>query len=79
MLILFDFACLECSHDFETLAEKDEYHVICPDCGGKAIRSLQTPRIKLDGCDPGFPTAYSQWADKHEKAAREARRKEDDG
>ena len=31
------------------------------------IRLIGMPRVALDGTDPGFPGAYSKWADVREQ------------
>ena len=48
----------------------------CPKCGGIAGRCLTAPRIRLDGTDSGFPTAYDQWAKRRGKEVERARKHE---
>lgn len=70
-LILYDFECIKCNHCEEKLVQSDVRHADCPECGGKMIRKISTPRVALDGTDPGFPDAYDKWARQHEKAGRQ--------
>lgn len=71
-MILSDFKCSECGTTTENLVEFTVTEVNCENCGGLATRVISTPKFKLDGCDPGFPTAYEQWEkDRKRRLARE--------
>lgn len=68
--ILYDFQCFECNEIEEKLVDSSIVTATCGYCGGEMTRLISTPTIRLDGCDPGFPTAYDKWAIKHEKQAK---------
>ena len=78
-MILYDFYCSKCHHGFEAFAKIKQTRVECPQCGGPAGRCVSLPRIKLDGTDPAFSTAYDQWARVHEQAAKVAYKRDDIG
>ena len=63
MRIILEFRCPE--HDvFEKLTDSVIQHEACPKCGSASNRIISTPRIRLDGTDPGFPDAYDAWEKK---------------
>lgn len=70
MLRMYDYSCEHCGHSFEALVEVEERKFqSCPECDGRAKQALRKvpmldPRM---GIDPDFPTAYRNWANKHEK------------
>lgn len=71
-MILYDFKCSECDAVEEGLVSSDVTKITCPTCQSLTMtRQISTPRIKLDGTDPGFPDAYDKWARQHEKAGKE--------
>lgn len=78
-MILYDFYCRKCHQTFEGLAKIKQTVKECPTCGGNAGRVLTAPRIKLDGTDPAFQTAYDRWAKVHEDAAKRAYKRDDIG
>ena len=78
-MILYNFYCSKCHTSFEAFAKMKDTDTQCPNCGGVAGRTLSMPRIKLDGTDPAFSTAYSRWAKVHEDAAKRAHKREDYG
>lgn len=79
MRVLDDFLCGECGHKWEKFTRIEQKSDACPICGGVANRVLTPPRIKLDGTDPAFSTAYDRWAKVHEDAARRAYKRDDIG
>jgi putative FmdB family regulatory protein len=62
-LLMFDFECASCGHQFEDLVQPQENFSACPECHGEAIRQVSSPRLdwKL-GIDPAFSTLGSKWA-----------------
>ena len=60
---LYDYVCKICNNKFEHFnsIENREDDQECPDCGGQATWFIQPPNIKLNGCDPAFPTAWDKW------------------
>ena len=75
-MILYDFFCSKCERKFEAFAKLGESKTICSRCGGEAERLVSAPRIRLDGCDSAFPTAYDQWAKRRGKEVERARKHE---
>ena len=68
---IYDYTCSECEHEFErvnTIADRKTCE--CPKCGSMATQRLRTINFKCDGTDPGFPTAYDNWAKTHVKEAK---------
>lgn len=74
MKIMRDFLCDECGESIERFIDANIYSVGCA-CGGKATRLIGTPRVALDGTDPGFPGAYDRWARIREDNARIKKKK----
>ena len=74
MRMLRDFCCRSCEVVFERYIDSNIEQVTC-ECGGVADRLVGMPRVALDGTDPGFPGAYSRWADVREKNAAIAKNK----
>lgn len=71
-MILYDFECNECGTVAERLVSSSVRETPCPNCQVFMMtRKISTPRVKLDGTDPGFPDAYDKWARQHEKAGRQ--------
>ena len=70
--LLFDFQCTSCTRKSEQFIDSSITQISCS-CGNVMHRTISTPRITLDGTDPGFPTAYDRWATQHEKAGRPSR------
>lgn len=63
MRIMLEFRCPE--HGvFEKLTHRVDTRHPCPTCGEDSNRIISTPRIRLDGTDPGFPDAYDAWEKK---------------
>lgn len=72
MLMLFDFQCEKCGHEFEELVETDTKALKCAECDGEAKRQLCAPMlgfIKM-GLSPDFPTAYAKWGRSQEYRAK---------
>lgn len=44
-LILFDFRCKNCKHEFEELVKSDIWQAQCPKCSGTANRIISLVRI----------------------------------
>lgn len=74
MKLLRDFECADCGELREEVVDSNLKELKCK-CGGTAVRLIGMPRVALDGTDPGFPGAYSKWADVREKNAAEKRKK----
>lgn len=74
---LFDVRCTECNTESEVFVKSDN---ITPDCscGGAQTRLIRPVRFELEGITGDFPTAYDQWAKKHEQAAKQARKENRD-
>lgn len=69
--LLRDFKCEDCGQESERFIDIETHYVRCPKCNGKSYKMVGMPRVALDGTDPGFPGAYSRWADVREKNARQ--------
>lgn len=69
MRIMLDFACKSCGAVKEKLINHKEKVIEC-ECGGKAMRIISTPTIRLDGTSGHFPSAHDKWATIREKHAR---------
>jgi len=67
---LFDVQCESCGHTWEDMANKVGDVFKCTKCGNRAKTVISRCNFKLDGTDPGFPTAYDQWATRHERMGR---------
>lgn len=67
---LYDFRCDDCDHVAEKLTHPCTHHVECPVCGGRMMRQIATPTIKLEGITGAFPTAHDHWANVREQRAR---------
>lgn len=67
MKLLRDFLCERCGIEEERFLDATVVQIPCPVCGGNMIRIIGMPRVALDGTDPGFPGAYSKWADVREQ------------
>ena len=73
---VYDYKCRSCQAVHEHFVANSDVHAVsCRDCGAEATRLAPCPRFKLDGCDPGYPTAYDKWAKDHEKAAAKANKR----
>jgi len=77
MLRMFEFRCVK-EHVTERLVDDEIRTIECPHCRNDASRIISSPRFKLEGITGAFPTAYDQWARKHEQAARAAYKKNAD-
>lgn len=71
---IFEFECPE-GHRSEFLESYETKKIGCPSCSHFAYRVISAPRIALDGVSMHFPTAADAWANKHEEAARVARKR----
>lgn len=71
---MFEFECPE-GHRSESLESYETKKISCPFCEHYALRVISAPRISLDGTSMHFPTAADAWANKHEEAARVARKR----
>ena len=73
---MYDYRCLHCGEDFETLRPLEErLSATCPSCGAEAKFRISTPRIALDGTDPSFPGAYDSWDKKRRQKQKQEERK----
>ena len=67
MKVLNDFLCDRCGTQTEEFLENHVSVIECIDCGGVARKVRTVPNFKLPGNDPGYPTAYDQWAKKRDQ------------
>ena len=74
MKLLRDFHCDFCGETSEKYIDSETRQTTCV-CGETANRVIGMPRVALDGTDPAYPTAYSDWATKRERNAAEKRNK----
>jgi putative FmdB family regulatory protein len=78
-LLLSDYECKGCGHEFEELADRDNPNSVkCPLCGQFNPTRLITgtridPRLGLD--PTGFPTMGDKWARTHRQAAQIERKR----
>jgi putative FmdB family regulatory protein len=73
---IYQYKCSCCDvtiEDLRKIVEREDT-TICPSCGQDMVYLVSTPSIKLDGCDPGYPTAYAKW-EKMQKSKLAAERK----
>lgn len=68
---IFDIKCKSCFYTWEDMANNTSDILSCKKCGQLAQPVISACNFKLDGTDPGFPTAYEQWGRSHERRARE--------
>lgn len=71
---MFEYECIE-GHRSESYRNYETQTIECPVCTSLAYRVISAPRIALDGVSMHFPTAADAWANKHEEAARMARKR----
>jgi putative FmdB family regulatory protein len=71
MLILFDWKCGNCGHEFEQLAPSSHKVTGCPECHMNATRVIAPVRCQLEGISGHFPDAADKWARQHERAGKE--------
>lgn len=73
-MILFDFKCPVCDHEFEELVKSGITQAPCPNCGGTANKALlRAPRIDLlrMGSQPNAsPEAIDYFERVHKQQAR---------
>lgn len=70
-LMLFDFECKSCGHQFEELVQPTKHLMPCPHCGWQATRLISTPRFDPRmGLSLDFPTAAAKWARTREQAKK---------
>ena len=76
---IYDYYCDSCDHSFDKLvrlADEDK-PTACPKCQSPSKREIKAPSIHLNGCDSGFPRAWSQWEKKRrQKVAQEQKKRE---
>lgn len=65
MPMLFDYWCEEHGR-FETWGNSGQ-EARCPSCGKLCKQMPSAVKFSLPGTDPGFPTAWHKWADRHER------------
>jgi putative FmdB family regulatory protein len=80
-LILYDFRCKTCGHEFEELAKPDVFRLSCPKCSETALRIISAPQINRtamalqDGATESsvryFERSHQQQRAKEEKSFRE--------
>jgi len=70
---IFDIKCQTCGFTWEGMANNTDDAFQCLKCSDLAKPVISACNFKLDGTDPGFPTAYEQWGRSHERAAREGK------
>jgi putative FmdB family regulatory protein len=69
-MLVYDFDCKECSHQFEAFVRTNaDTKIPCPQCGSaQTLRLTSGGNFSLPGSDTGFPTAADKWARRHRKA-----------
>ena len=67
-LMLFDFQCDSCKVTEEKMVTTNVHDYKCGYCTGQMRRIISGTSFRLDGTDPGYPTAWDKWAKQHEKA-----------
>lgn len=67
----YSFECPGCDIVFDKFLPMNHGEVLCDNCGEAAHKIILSVNFKLDGTDPGFPTAYERWAKEHERRAKE--------
>jgi hypothetical protein len=69
---MYEFKCSE-EHITESLVDY-ETNIISCSCGKVANRIISPVRVRLDGTDPIYVSAYDKWAKRHEdKQKQEAK------
>jgi putative FmdB family regulatory protein len=81
MLILFDYACPCCKHQFEALVPRElQDQQSCPRCHLPAKRQLSSPRLdtRLGVDAASFPTLGDKWVRNRNQRQKieEARKRE---
>lgn len=72
---LYDYRCLNCNVQFEAMNSiEDRLEQACPSCGSLAKFQVSAPMVSLDGTDPSFPGAYSQWEKRRDKQIRKEKK-----
>lgn len=73
MRVLNDFRCDPCGSLYvDQLVDNEAMTIACQHCDGLATKVRSVPNFILPGNDPGYPTAYDQWAKRREvKMAQE--------
>ena len=61
---LWNYECRRCVLTFEAWAENG-VPAPCPQCGETTTQNIGSVGVSLP--DPGFPTAWFKWADRHER------------
>jgi len=74
---IFEFKCSD-GHISEKFIDEQVLEIECPVCSKTATRIISSPRFMLEGITGAFPTAYDQWARKHEQAARAGYKKNEE-
>lgn len=70
-LIMFEFKCGTCGHEFEELVQPTTNVVDCPKCRGAATRQISTGHLDWRmGVSRDFPTAASKWARIHRQNSK---------
>ena len=69
---MWDFRCTGCDDVKELLVRNDDPAPSCTKCGAETKRMLAAPRCKLEGISGDFPGAAIKWARDHERAAKQA-------
>lgn len=63
-LLMFDFRCTSCEHQFDDLVKSSVHSIPCPNCSSEAKRLVSTPRLdpKMGLDAEGNPTMGDRWA-----------------
>lgn len=72
-LIMYEWQCEHCEHQFDELEHSNVFSVECHKCGKQSKRLISTPRLdwRNMGLDAaGCPTAAARWAKAHEQAKK---------
>ena len=62
-LLMFDFECRKCGHQFEDLVKPTRRYLSCPHCNGTAARMVSKPNFdwRKMGVSMDFPTFAAKW------------------
>ena len=71
---LHDFECQDCGEILEKLVDANTRAAECL-CGGKAIRMMSMPTVRLEGITGDFPGASDRWARIREERHRVSAKK----
>ena len=60
-MLMYDFECTKCKHQFEELTIIKETHAVCPECTGESVRIVSMPH-QFNTIIPAYPGCKKQKA-----------------